>query len=71
MDAGSKIDVVYVDFSKAFDRVPHCRLLSKLTGYGISGKLFDWIEDFLIGRTMKVDVNDTLSDSVLCLSGVP
>ena len=38
---------IYVDLQKAFDKVPHARLLSKLNSYGIIGKLFHWIENFL------------------------
>ena len=71
IDSGSPVDVTYVDFSKAFDRVPHRPLLQKLSAYGISGKLHDWIGDFLVGRTMKVKVNDCLSEDVTCTSGVP
>jgi len=44
---GVPIDVVYLDFSKAFNSVPHQRLLVKLREYGIQGKLFDWDETFL------------------------
>ena len=40
-------DVIYLDFSKAFARVPHARLISKLSGYGIDGLLLKWIDDFL------------------------
>ena len=71
LDAGGRADVIYVDFSKAFDRVPHRRLLSKLSAYGISGKILAWIKDFLVDRSMRVKVNETLSDSVPCFSGVP
>jgi hypothetical protein len=71
VDAGGSIDVIYVDFSKAFDRVPHQRLMLKLASYGISGKIYTWIGDFLSGRTMRVKVNDCLSESVICTSGVP
>ena len=38
----------YLDFYKAFDKVPHRRLLIKLQGYGIKGKLFEWIKDFIV-----------------------
>ena len=50
IDRGEEVDVIYLDFAKAFDKVPHKRLLSKLKGYGIKGKIYDWIKDFLSNR---------------------
>ena len=44
VDEGHCVDVVYLDFAKAFDKVPHQRLLKKLRGHGISGKIHKWIE---------------------------
>ena len=41
------VDILYLDFRKAFDTVPHCRLFIKLAAYGIRGKLLDWIKSFL------------------------
>ena len=43
LDSNEDVDIIYLDFSKAFDRVPHKRLLKKLWGYGIQGKLHSWI----------------------------
>ena len=71
LDTGGRLDVAFVDFSKAFDRVPHQRLLAKLSAYGIRGNLHEWIKDFVTGRTMQVKVNDQLSVPVECFSGVP
>lgn len=71
VDAGHSLDVVFVDFSKAFDKVPHKRLLSKLSAYGLDGKILKWIENFLIGRTLQVCVNGTLSTAIVPSSGVP
>ena len=51
---GSVTDVVYLDFAKAFDTVPHSRLLLKLKAYGIDGKVLTWIKAFLTGRTQVV-----------------
>ena len=48
------MDIVLLDFSKAFDKVPHKRLLYKLHRYGICGNHLKWIESFLTGRTQKV-----------------
>ena len=47
-------DVVYFDFSKALDSVPHARLLLKLQAYGINGQLLSWFKDFLTGRRQCV-----------------
>ena len=44
LDKGHNVDVFYLDFSKAFDRVPHQRLLVKLKTHGISGAVHDWIK---------------------------
>ena len=46
LDRGD-VDVIYLDFAKAFDKVPHKRLLKKLSGYGIKGKVYNWIKEFL------------------------
>ena len=50
VDDGLAIDVVYLDFMKAFDRVPHKRLLEKVSSYNIEGMLLKWIQSFLTGR---------------------
>ena len=65
------MDVVYLDFQKAFDSVPHNYLLSKLYGYGIQGNLLSWIEAFLIERKQKVVLNGHCSTWADVLSGVP
>ncbi|CAH8458231.1 unnamed protein product [Dicrocoelium dendriticum] len=71
LDVGKRMDVVFVDFSKAFDKVPHEQLLYKLRGIGISGNFLSWISDFLHTRSMLVRVNETYSDPVHMTSGVP
>ena len=70
-DEGVSVDVLYLDFRKAFDSVPHCRLISKLRGYGISGKLISWLEDFLRGRKQRVCIGDAKSEWADVSSGVP
>ena len=50
MDDGFSLDVVYLDFSKAFNKVPIQRLLNKCSGLGIQGTLLKWIENWLVGR---------------------
>jgi hypothetical protein len=52
IDTSKSLDVIFIDFSKAFDKVPHQRLLWKLNNLGISGKVLSWIADFLRERTM-------------------
>jgi hypothetical protein len=54
VSSGKQIDAILLDFSKAFDKVPHRRLLMKLDHYGIRGTTLKWIQDFLIGRTQQV-----------------
>ena len=74
MDAisrGNVTDVVYLDFQKAFDTVPHKRLMVKLQAYGISGVILNWINAFLNGRTQRVIVNGIASRKEAVLSGVP
>ncbi|CAH8660539.1 unnamed protein product [Dicrocoelium dendriticum] len=71
LDAGKRLDVIFVDFSKAFNKVPHERLLHKLRLIGVSWNVLSWIADFLDDQTMRVDVNETYSVPVLMTSGVP
>ena len=66
-----QIDVILLDFSKAFDVVPHHRLLMKLYMYGITGKTHRWIEDILGSRTQEVVVNGSKSEHGMVKSGVP
>ena len=47
---GDEYDIVYLDFSKAFDRVPHKRLLSKVKAHGIGRKVLEWIRGWLTSR---------------------
>ena len=65
------VDVIYLDFSKAFDKVDHQILLHKLQIHGIKGQLLNWIRSFLTERYQKVSVNTFLSDEAKVTSGVP
>jgi len=49
VDHGKPVDVIYFDFQKAFDKVPHQRILAKLKAHGISGRILNWIGEWLIG----------------------
>ena len=71
LDRGDDVDVIYLDFAKAFDKIPHQRLLAKLHGYGIQGKTHEWISDFLSSRQQRVVVNGVYSDWVPVTSGIP
>ena len=71
VEQGTAFDVIYTDFSKAFDSVAHERLLVKLEGIGITGNLLMWIRSFLQGRTQCVNVDGFLSDWKDVVSGVP
>ena len=71
LDIKETVDRAILDFTKAFDKVPHKRLIHKLNYYGISGSIATWIETFLIGRTKQVVVNWATSSSTIVTSGVP
>lgn len=65
------VDAIYFDFAKAFDTVPHDKLIKKLEEIGISGSLLNWLTDYLNDRTFKVKVQNSFSDSKPINSGVP
>ena len=56
-DEGKSVDIVYFDFSKAFDKVCHSRLAVKMEAAGIRGKVKDWVCEWLRGRRQKVGVD--------------
>ena len=64
-------DLIIMDFAKAFDKVPHRRLLYKLRYYGIRGTTLQWITSWLSGRSQKVVLDGQASDPAPVLSGVP
>ena len=70
-DKDIQTDIVVLDFSKAFDKVPHDRLLYKLDSYGIRDGLLRWLTNYLCNRTMTVVVDGDSSDPAPVLSGVP
>ena len=69
--ACSQTDLVLLDFSKAFDKVSHQKLLLKLHQYGIRGPSLKWIQAFLSGRTHTVVLENEKSGTVPMTSGVP
>jgi len=71
VDEGRDVDVVYLDFSKAFNKVSHNILLGKLRKYGLDERSVKWIENWLNGRTQRVVMNGAESSWRLVTSGVP
>ena len=70
MSDDKQTDVILLDFAKAFDKVPHRRLLNKLHCYGIRGPTLSWIEDFLSGRKQGILVEGATSLEAEVTSGV-
>ena len=68
---GHNTDIVFLDFSKAFDRVDHSVLLRKLSRIGIGGSPLNWFRAFLAGRNQKVRIGSQISESQKVRSGVP
>ncbi|CAL4244482.1 unnamed protein product [Meganyctiphanes norvegica] len=71
IDDGDCLDVAYLDFRKAFDLVSHEHLIYKMSKYGISGQILDWVKDFLSERTQRVVIRGTASPAMNVTSGVP
>lgn len=71
VDSHKHVDVIYTDFSKAFDKVPHRILTKKLSQYGIIGPLLEWFSSYLKDRNSVVVVNGYQSQPFKVLSGVP
>ena len=69
--SGGVLDTIYFDFDKAFDSVPHKRLLGKLKSYGINGKVLQWIKAFLNNCRQLLNSNVMKSDPATALSGIP
>ncbi len=71
IDEGKPVDVIYLDFQKAFDKVPHERLLIKLAALGVGGVVLNWIREWLNDRKQRVIINGEESTWVKVTSGVP
>lgn len=70
-DEGKAIDVIYLDFAKAFDKVPHRRLLEKFKAHSVEGNVLCWIESWLSGRQQRTVLNGAASGWEDVWSGVP
>ena len=71
LDKRLEIDLIYLDFSKAFDSVCHAKLLSKLNSLGITGSLLKWFTSYLSNRKQRVVINGSFSSWATVKSGVP
>ena len=71
LDNRSQVDLLILDFSKAFDTVPHARLLKKLEHYGINELVLGWIRSWLLNRSQRVIIDGASSNEVSVRSGVP
>ena len=71
MENGQQTDVIIMDFSKAFDKVDHHKLIHKLKHMGIDNKVTNWIQSFLRNRSQQVQVEGKQSEKLPVLSGVP
>ncbi|KAI8516955.1 hypothetical protein Bbelb_055360 [Branchiostoma belcheri] len=68
---GTQTDLIFMDFAKALNKVPHRRLLHKLQYYGVRGNTLVWIQNFLLGRSQTVVLDGERSDPMSVTSGVP
>ena len=68
---GGQVDSVYTDFTKAFDKVNHSRLIRKLKGHGINSNLVEWFTSYLSDRSQLVVIGRSSSNRILPTSGVP
>jgi len=71
IEDGDSVDVIYLDFSKAFDKVPINRLLDKIKAHNIRGNVHKWITEWLSGRMQRTVLNGSFSEWCEVLSGVP
>ena len=71
LNSGDEVDVIYLDYAKAFDKVDHNILLAKAKRYGITGKTLQWLAEFLKNRLQTVVVEGEKSSFQIVISGVP
>ena len=64
------IDSIYTEFQKAFDKVPHERLIKKIENYGITNPILSWIKDFLSRRYQRVSIKGDISNRMEDTSGI-
>lgn len=71
MDSGGQIDAVYLDMSKAFDKINHERLTHKLSVAGFGGRLLQWFQSYLTNRSPRMTVLGATFNTLPVTSGVP
>ena len=71
IEEGGSVDIIYMDYQKAFDSVPHRRLIEKVKAHGVGGQVLRWIQDFLSERRQRVVINGTQSQEADVTSGIP
>jgi len=71
LDDGYPVDIIYLDFQRVFNSIPHNRLLMKLGAYGIRGSLLGWVQNFLSGRKERAVLNGDHSSWSTVSSGAP
>ena len=71
IDEGKEVDAIFLDFSKAFDKVDHMKLLYKLDKIGVNRQVRNWVQSLLVGRSQTVVVDGFESSSCPVTSGVP
>ena len=71
VDNSHSVNIITIDFAKAFDTVSHNKLLYKLQTYGICGKFKLWIKEFLFSRSLKITLKNTSSKELIVTSFVP
>ncbi|CAB4032925.1 Hypothetical predicted protein, partial [Paramuricea clavata] len=71
LDNGGQVDTVYLDMSKAFDRINHRKRINKLRNFGCGGRLLKWFSSYLTGRRQRVTVLGATSNTLPISSGVP
>ena len=71
VDEGNPVDIVYLDFAKAFDKVPYERLFKKLEAHGVTGSVLIWIRNWLSSRRQKVCISKQGSNWRDVTSGIP
>ena len=71
LDAGIQTDAIYLDMAKAFDKVPHEKLLYKLEMVGVRGQLLAWFRNYLTNRRRRTVIEGYASDWRYVPSGVP